>query len=532
MSISAYERQYADRPVKVTTEALSLRKQSLRHPSTGSGSSSSSATGGVSAADISDVTTLRALVAFQNREAASYKAQILSLTSENTKLAAELRAFPHSAAEVTRLLSSLRAEVKGLEGRVSVLQGEKRVWGVQMRNFHAEMSHMEKEWMRDRQRLEEAVRREEERNERMMIEWEAREEKMQQMQRDRRREQDEHQRLLSHAQAMERRLTSLQSEYTRVMAAWREERSNQQEVEGRMKSEMYVRLFALMKEVKEKERESQRWEAEMGGREDVRRGVEEMERRYLALMQGVRERDDLIAALKDDNSRLLQLVEDSSRAQHWTAAVAPSVAASSHPPAAAQHLPFPPAAFSLPAAPPPLPSPPPPAPAAAVPAAASTAPSISAPVFPSAAARVGPRSGSFHSTLPAVPFPSLQEELSSDSSSDSAVVSLPADAPSLSSSTSLPSLSSALQAASSPSASLASSPPSSLRQLKAQDGEEQKRPPSLADPPSASSSAFSSSGFLSSIFAVANGSHGSSWTNSGAARTTVEGKEAGYRSEG
>ena len=298
-----------DRPLKVTNEALSLRKQSLRHPPTSSSTPLSLA----HPSDTADVSLLHRHIAFQDQEASAYKKQILSLTSENTRLAAELRAYPHSAAEMVRLLSSLRGEVKGLEGRVGVLMGEKKVWGVKMKNFHAEMSHMEREYIKDRQRLEEALRREEERGERMRLEWEGREDKMQAMMRERRREQEELDAMRLEAREMERRWVEVQGEYERMMAAWREERVTRQEVEGTMKGEMYSTLFALIKQVGEYERRSREWEREMGRREQLQRGLEELERRYTRCIDAVQERDRAIEQLREDNRRLIALLQEESR---------------------------------------------------------------------------------------------------------------------------------------------------------------------------------------------------------------------------
>ena len=305
-----------DRPLKVTNEALSLRKQSLRHPPT-----SSSSTPPLPLSQPSETTDLSLLhrhVAFQDAEIASYKRQILALTSESARLAAELRAYPHSAAEVMRLLASLRGEVKGLEGRVGVLMGEKKVWGVKMKNFHAEMSHMEREYIKDRQRLEEALRREEERGERMRVEWEGREEKMQAMARERRREAEELEDMRGEARDMERRWMDVQAEYERMMAAWTEERTVRQEVEGRMKGEAYTTLFHLIKQVGEYERKSREWEREMGRREQLQRGLEELERRYTQAIDAVQERDGHIQQLRHDNTRLVTLLhEESRRGQAW-----------------------------------------------------------------------------------------------------------------------------------------------------------------------------------------------------------------------
>ena len=527
ISISPERPGPSERLIKVTTEALSLRKQSLRHPAPSSAASTSQAS-----LDVSDLHTLRALITFQNKEIASYKNQILTLTSENTRLAAELRAYPHSAAEVARLLSSLRGEVKGLEGRVSVLMGEKKVWSVQMKNFHAEMSHMEKEWIKDRARLEEQLARAEERNERMLVEWEEREDKMSQLTRERRREQDDLDRARAEAREAERRWTELQEEHDRLLRAWREERVSQTEAEGRMKGAMYVRLFRLMQEVSEKERASEQWDREMGRREQVQRGVEELERRYLALIDGVRERDAAIERLTRDNERLASvLLEESAKGLAWfqhaaaTTQPGPASATSSATPIS------PPSSLRSPRAGPP---PPPPAPATAY-------------HTPNVVGRG--RSGSANPGLAPLPFPSLLEgheheparaasavvlpttvhPFSTTSAAAAAVASSSARRPSLSSSASVPSLSI-------PDSSCAPVVPASL---KADGEEEQKQRPSTLPVPTSSSSArgtglSSPTSFLSGLQSTVSSLTPSRakaaafdfFSFPRAARHTAEGKEA------
>ena len=291
------------RVLRVTNEALSLRKQSLRH-----------AAGSLAPQQpIEDVNTLRALLSFQNKEIAAYKQQITTLTTDNNRLAAEVRAFPHSASEVNRVISSLREERTRMDGRIRALEGEKKVWAQQMRNLHGEMNSMEREWIKDRQRLEEAVRREEERNERLMADWDDREERMDAMARERKREVDEHDRLKVDIRVLEKRLEVAQAEYARVVNAWREERMMGSEVEGRLRGEVYSRLFAVLREVAEKEAESREWEREMGRKREVQVGVEEMERRYVRLLAAVGERDELLNRLQEDNRRLLAIMQDESR---------------------------------------------------------------------------------------------------------------------------------------------------------------------------------------------------------------------------
>ena len=293
------------RVLRVTNEALSLRKQSLRH-----------AAGSMTPPQpIDDVSTLRALLAFQNKEIAAYKQQITTLTTDNNRLAAELRAFPHSASEVNRVLSSLREERSRMDARIRALEGEKKVWAQQMRNLHGEMNSMEREWIKDRQRLEEAVRREEERNERLMADWDDREERIGALLRERKRETDEHDKLKADMRDVERRLEHAQAEYGRLVSAWREERLMGTEVEGRLRGEVYARLFGVMREVANKEAESREWEREMGRKKEVQLGVDELERRYVQLLAAVAERDELLSRLREDNRRLLAMMRHDSVAR-------------------------------------------------------------------------------------------------------------------------------------------------------------------------------------------------------------------------
>ena len=295
----------AARVLRLTNEALSLRKQSLRH-----------AAGSLTPPQsIDDVNTLRALLAFQNKEIAAYKQQITTLTTDNNRLAAEVRAFPHSASEVVRTISSLREERSRMDGRIRALESEKKVWAQQMRNLHGEMNSMEREWIKDRQRLEEAVRREEERNERLMAEWDGREERLNALVRERKREADEHDKLKADMRDVEKRLEHAQAEYTRLVNAWREERLMGSEVEGRLRGEVYARLFAVLREVADKEAESRGWEREMGRKRAVQAGVEELERRFLHLLAAVSERDELLNRLREDNRRLLAMMQDESVAR-------------------------------------------------------------------------------------------------------------------------------------------------------------------------------------------------------------------------
>ena len=301
-SVSAQPQQDSARVLRVTNEALSLRKQSLRH-----------AVGSMTPPQpIEDVHTLRALLAFQNKEIAAYKQQITTLTTDNNRLAAEVRAFPHSASEVNRVISSLREERSRMEGRIRALDGDKKVWAAQMRHLHQEMNGMEREWIKDRQRLEEAVRREEERNERLMAEWDDREERINGLLRERKREQDELDKLRTDLRDMEKRLEHSQAEYARLVSAWREERLLGVEVEGRLRGEVYARLFAVMREVVQKEAESAEWEREMGRKRDVQAGVEELEKRYMTLINAVSERDELINRLREDTRRLVTIMQEDS----------------------------------------------------------------------------------------------------------------------------------------------------------------------------------------------------------------------------
>ena len=308
---STYQSQYqsgdstAARVLRVTNEALSLRKQSLRH----------AAGSLLPTAPIEDVNTLRALLSFQNAEIASYKQQITQLTQDNNRLAAEVRAFPHSASEVTRVINSLREERTRMDGRIRALEAEKKVWAGQMRNLHGEMNSMEREWIKDRQRLEEAVRREEERNERLVNDWDEREERMNALVRERKREQEELDRCRAEGREMERRLEHAQAENARVVNAWREERLMGSEVEGRVRGEAYSRLFSVLREVAAKEAESREWEREMGRKREVQAGVEELERRYVQLLAAVDARDELLGRLREDNRRLLSMMRDESEAR-------------------------------------------------------------------------------------------------------------------------------------------------------------------------------------------------------------------------
>ena len=308
---STYQSQYHSgdsttaRVLRVTNEALSLRKQSLRH----------AAGSLLPTAPIEDVATLRALLSFQNAEIASYKQQITQLTQDNNRLAAEVRAFPHSASEVTRVINSLREERTRMDGRIRALEAEKKVWAGQMRNLHGEMNSMEREWIKDRQRLEEAVRREEERNERLVNDWDEREERMNALARERKREQEELDRCRAEGRELERRLEHAQAEYARVVNAWREERLMGSEVEGRVRGEAYSRLFRVLREVAAKEAESREWEREMGRKREVQAGVEELERRYVQLLAAVDARDELLGRLREDNRRLLSLMRDESEAR-------------------------------------------------------------------------------------------------------------------------------------------------------------------------------------------------------------------------
>ena len=299
---SSSQPQDAARVLRVTNEALSLRKQSLRH-----------AAGSMTPPQpIEDVNTLRALLAFQNKEIGAYKQQITTLTTDNNRLAAEVRAFPHSASEVNRVISSMREERTRMDARIRALESDKKVWATQMRSLHSEMNNIEREWVKDRQRLEEAVRREEERNERLMAEWDNREERLAGLLRERKREAEEMERLKAELHDTEKRLEQSQAGYARLLAAWREERLMGSEVEGRLRGEVYARLFAVMREVADKEAESMEWEREMGRKKQVQAGVEELERRYTALMEAVSQRDELISRLREDNRRLIAMMQEDS----------------------------------------------------------------------------------------------------------------------------------------------------------------------------------------------------------------------------
>ena len=83
--------------------------------------------------------------------------------------------------------------------------------------------------------------------------------------------------LAEHMRDLERRLDHAQAEYAKLVSAWREERLMGSEVEGRLRGEVYTRLFAVTREVAQKEAESREWEREMGRKRQVQAGVEELE---------------------------------------------------------------------------------------------------------------------------------------------------------------------------------------------------------------------------------------------------------------